>query len=625
MHHDPAQPADPELARAMTRVMTHRGPDSEGYHVQDGVALGMRRLAIIDLATGDQPITNEDGSIVLVMNGEIYNFRELRAELAGRGHVFSTQADTEVIVHLYEEHGDDCVQHLRGMFAFALWDTRRRRLLLARDRMGQKPLYYANHGGSLCFGSEIKCLRQWPGLPADIDMEAIHHYLTLQYIPDPLSAYKAIRKLPPAHRLVCENGQLRCERYWDIAYGPKHTTPDAELAAELRDRFTEAVKLRLISDVPLGAHLSGGIDSSLVVAAMARTSDAPVKTFSIGFEEESFSELSHARTVAERYGTEHHEFTVSYGDIPDMMAAIVRACDEPFADSSALPMYYLSELTRQHVTVAMNGDGGDELFAGYQRYLLDRYANLYARLPGWITGRAVPAVADRLPEPVNIPIERNVVAGLRRLQQVAETPACASLVRWGSYFSEPMKTALWKPEFLAGLQQSDSAQWLCEAFNRAEADSFLDRTLYTDSTNYLPGDLLVKADRMTMAHSLEGRSPFLDHELVNWAARLPCRLKLKGRSQKHILKTAFAEWLPASILHRPKQGFGIPVGAWFRGPLGGWISGLLSDPAGPLQGWFRAEALQRILDEHARGKQDHGKRLWTLAVLSEWLSRERAA
>jgi asparagine synthase (glutamine-hydrolysing) len=608
----------------MTDAIRHRGPDSDGFFVKDNVALGMRRLSIIDLETGDQPIANEDGSIHVVFNGEIYNHVELRAMLRQKGHTFATQADTEVIVHLYEEYGEECLSHLRGMFAFALWDGPRERMMLARDRMGQKPLYYAERPEALIFGSEIKCLKQWPDLPLDIDYEAIHHYLTLQYIPDPWSGYSNIKKLLPAHYAIWESGTFRTQRYWDIAYQPKLDLPEEELHSQLRAEFEDAVRVRMISDVPLGAHLSGGIDSSLVVAMMANMSDRPVKTFSIGFKEEAFSELKHARIIAERYSTEHHEFNVSYGDIPQIMERIVDACDEPFADSSALPMYYLSELTRQHVTVALNGDGGDELFGGYQRYRLDRFANHYARLPRLLTQKLIPAIANRLPEPVNVPIGSNYIAGIRRLQQVADIQPGASIVRWGSYFNESMKRKLWRPERYETLKNTDSASILCASFSAADATSFLDRTLYTDSTNYLPGDLLVKADRMTMAHSLEGRSPFLDHKLVEWAARLPESQKLHGGNHKRILKEAFPDLLPSSITQRAKQGFGIPIGEWFRGPLKTWSQDILLDPQSNINGLFQDSVLERLTDEHALGKTDHSSRIWTLINLELWLSRESA-
>jgi len=602
----------------MNRVIIHRGPDSDGFFVNRNVGLAMRRLAIIDLESGDQPIANENETVWVVFNGEIYNFPDLRRNLESKGHAFKTNTDTESIVHLYEEYGLECVNHLRGMFAFALWDVHAQRLMLARDRGGQKPLYYAEHDGGLIFGSEIKCLLEYPNFPRIVDLEAIDHYLTLQYVPDPWTGFKHIRKLPPAHTLTLQEGNISLQRYWDLPYIPKLTNSEDALIEELRSKLREAVQIRMISDVPLGAHLSGGIDSSLIVALMAEHASRPVKTFSIGFEEEKFSELEYARAVAEQYGTDHHEFMVNYGDVPSTIEKIMTFFDEPFADSSALPVYFLSCMTREHVTVALNGDGGDELFAGYQRYALDRFANIYSHLPRFVTQGIVPAAARLLPEPVNVPIEANPVAGLKRLGQVADISREASIVRWGSYFNEQMKRDLWKKDVRASFLGSNSSELLSASFRAAEADSFLDRTLYSDTTNYLPGDLLVKADRMTMAHSLEGRSPFLDHVLMEWAARLPVTMKLKGRSHKAILKKAFANALPPSVTKRGKQGFGIPLGAWFRGPLADWTKETLLDPNAGVHTLFQPSALDRILHEHAQGRTDHGKRIWTLMALELW-------
>ena len=615
----PGRPINQGVLARMNAALTHRGPDSDGFFVRDHVGLAMRRLAILDLQTGDQPMANEDNSLRVVFNGEIYNYPELRKQLEAAGHTFQSHADTEAIVHLYEQYGDDCVLHLRGMFAFALWDIARQRLLIARDRLGKRPLYYAEHAGGLVFGSEPKSLLEVPGLPRDPDLAAVRHYLALQYVPDPLSGFRAIRKLPPAHRLIWEHGKARIERYWDLPYTPKLTGSEDDLAAELRTRLRESVRMRLLSDVPLGAHLSGGIDSSLIVALMTEVASGPVKTFSIGFEEERFSELAHARAVASHFKTEHHEFTVGYGDVPDLMAKITAQTDEPFADSSALPLYHLSRLTREHVTVALNGDGGDELFAGYQRYRLDKFANLYSKLPRAVTQSLIPALLRSAREPVNVPIEANWVAGLKRLAQVAATDPAASVLRWGSYFSDPMQQDLWRPEVLATISGPTATELLAAAFHGARADSFLDRTLYTDTTNYLPGDLLVKADRMTMAHSLEGRSPFLDHTLVEWAARLPENIKLRGRTHKYLLKKAFTNLLPPAIAARGKQGFGIPLGAWFRGPLAAWSRETLCNPQAHVQAWFRPDAMDTLLREHQDGRTDHGKRIWTLLMLELWL------
>jgi asparagine synthase (glutamine-hydrolysing) len=609
--------ADSELLHAMNEAIRHRGPDSDGFYCGEGVGLAIRRLAIIDVKGGDQPISNEDGSLWVVLNGEIYNYPEMRVELEKRGHQFKTKTDTECILHYYEDEGDACLKRFRGMFAFALWDSKRRRLLIARDRLGKKPVYYTVQDGQLVFCSELSGLLAGLSHRPDIDLEAIDLYLSLQYIPEPRTVYQGVYKLPAAHSLVWENGQATVQRYWDYSYLPKLTGDESDLAVELRSRLREAVRMRLISEVPLGAHLSGGIDSSIVVALMAELSNAPVKTFSVGFEEQQFSELPYARLVAEKYGTDHHEFTLTYGDLPATLEVISRHFGEPFADPSALPLYHISLMTRQHVTVALNGDGGDEDFAGYQRYGLDPWANAYARMPGSLTRGAIPWFARQLPDRSNSPVGRDFVNGLKRLEQLMLIDERASILRWGSYFSPAQRKALWKADRWQERCAGNAQSLLIEQFEKS-GGSFLDRTLYTDLHTYLPGDLLVKADRMTMAASLEGRSPFLDHEIVEWTARLPDSLKLRGTHGKRLLKKAFNDYLPSSVKSHPKQGFGIPLAAWFRGPLLGWSRGLVLAAGSPLSEWFSLAAIAALFDEHARGRADHGKRLYALTMLGIW-------
>jgi len=619
--HNKPQPVDKSLLGGMNAAIAHRGPDSDGFHIRPGVGLAMRRLAIIDLATGDQPISNEDETIWVVQNGEIYNFPDLRAHLEKRGHTFRTNSDTECIVHLYEEYGDDCVQHMRGMFVFALWDEKMGRLLIARDRMGQKPLYYTQQKGSLYFSSELtSLLTALPSKP-DIHLPSIDLYLSLQYIPEPLTPYEGIFKLPAAHRLTFERSNVQhvnVQRYWQLNYGPKLTAPEAELIEELRARMRNAVVMRMISDVPLGAHLSGGIDSSIVVALMAQASSLPVKTFSVGFEESSFSELPYARVVAERYATDHKEFTLTFGDIPATISTLITHFGEPLADPSALPLYHLARLTRQHVTVALNGDGGDEAFAGYHRYWLDLWANHYAKLPGILTKNLFPAIARILPNRKDSPVGASLIDGLKRLEQLAVIDPRASILRWGSYFSSAWKAKLWQADFHAQFGDRPAETYLIDKFEGAFADSFMDRTLFADIHSYLPGDLLVKADRMTMAHSLEGRSPFLDHELAGWAARLPENMKVRGRTGKYLLRKAFAGDLPPRVHTRGKQGFGIPLGDWFRGPLADWSREIILDHQSPLERWFQHQPRQQLLDEHLAGRANHGKRLYALVVLGLW-------
>lgn len=599
----------------MTRALVHRGPDSDGFYTAPGIGLGMRRLAIIDVTGGDQPIPNEDESLWVVFNGESHNFPDLYSDLVRRGHEFRTRSDSECILHLYEEYGDDCVHHLRGQAAFALWDAKKKRLLLARDRMGKKPLYYSIQNNTLYFASELNALiKALPQKPA-INLEALDLYLSLQYIPDPLTVYHGIHKLAPAHRLVWQNGAAKTERYWDFSYQPKHQAGESELIEELRDLLKESVKMRLISEVPLGAHLSGGIDSSVIVALMAELSGSPVKTFSVGFEEESFSELEYARAVAQRYATDHHEFILKYDDIPGTLGKISQHFGEPFGDVSAIPLFYISKMTRQHVTVVLNGDGGDEDFAGYQRYWLDPLANRYLRAPQFLTRGLVPSIAGFLPDSSDRPVGQSLVDGLKRLHQLPEIDPRASILRWGSYFSPRQRAQLWKREFR--FDAENAQRLLAEKFDSAEG-SFLDKTLYTDLHTYLPGDLLVKTDRMGMAASIEPRSPFLDHKMVEWSARVPDQFKVRGRSGKYLLKKAFAEHLPESVLKHPKQGFGIPIGAWFRGPLRDWARELLTSSSAGLSEWFDTEAIENLLDEHRASRINHGKRIYALTMLALW-------
>lgn len=606
---------DQATVEAMTKAIVHRGPDSDGFHTEPGVGLGVRRLAIIDVSGGDQPIPNEDESLWIVFNGESHNFPDLYADLIKRGHEFRTRSDTECILHLYEEYGDDCVKHLRGQAAFALWDRKNRKLLLARDRMGKKPMYYTIRNGTLYFASELSALFAALSHKPEINLEAIDLYLSLQYIPDPLTAYQGVYKLPPAHRLVWQHGAVKLDRYWDFAYQPKHAASEEELIEQLRELLKESVKMRLISEVPLGAHLSGGIDSSIIVALMAELSNAPVKTFSVGFEEEAFSELEYARAVAQRYATNHHEFILKYGDIPSTLEKITCHFGEPFADASAIPLYHISKMTREHVTVVINGDGGDEDFAGYQRYWLDPLANTYLRAPQFLTRDLIPSMASFLPDNSNGPVGTSLVNGLKRLHQLPEIDARASILRWGSYFSPRQRAQLWKRGF--SFKPENAQALLAERFDFAEG-SFLDKTLYTDLHTYLPGDLLVKADRMAMAASIEPRSPFLDHKMVEWSAQVPDHLKVRGRSGKYLLKKAFANYLPENVRRHRKQGFGIPLSAWFRGPLQDWAKELLTSEGSSLRSWFDRTAIKSLLEAHYAGRMDHGKRIYALTMLALW-------
>lgn len=615
-----------ETLERMNAALVHRGPDSDGYHLQPGIGLAMRRLAVIDLSTGDQPISNEDGSLWIVFNGEIFNHPQLRRELEQAGHRFKTRSDTECLLHLYEDFGDDLVLKLNGQFAFALWDGSKRKLLLGRDRLGEKPLYYCLQGGRLSFSSELSSLLQGLDEVPQIDLSAIDLYLSLQYIPDPLTVYSGVHSLPPAHLLTWQDGEVTLRRYWQLEYLPKWDLPMPDLEAALREKLQAAVLRRMIADVPLGAHLSGGIDSSIIVALMAEGSALPVETFSVGFEEQTFNELPFARAVSQRYGTHHHEFILEYSHLPETLQTLAWHFGQPFADSSALPLHLLSKLTRQHVTVALNGDGGDDLHAGYPRYGLDPIGDAYLNLPGWITRRVVPGLARRLPDRSEGPVGNSWTNGLKRLENLVQVDRRASILRWSSFFSVDQRRSLWRREFWKESLALQAEALLIQKYESLDGAGSLDRTLQCDLETYLAGDLLVKADRMSMTASLEARSPFLDHELAEWTARLPEALKLHGRKGKYLLKRAFAGALPAEVLRHKKQGFGIPVGKWLRGPLAGWSREVLLGRKDLMQTWFDQRQVANWLDEHQQGREDHGKRLWSLLMLGAWLAvRDRQA
>jgi asparagine synthase (glutamine-hydrolysing) len=609
---------DTNLLERMNSALTHRGPDSSGTYIQPGIGLAMRRLKIIDLLSGDQPICNEDETLWTIFNGEIYNYQELREHLLQKRHRLKTNSDTECILHLYEEYGLKFLDFLRGMFAIALWDQKKRQLLLVRDRLGKKPLFYTQRNGSLIFSSEIPSLLCALSNTPPPDITALNLYLSCQFIPSPLSAFQGIQKLPPAHYLLWDSGKIHIESYWDVAYTPKLQGDESELVQELRTRLRESIQLRMVSDVPIGMQLSGGIDSSVIVAEMANLQSAPTKTFSLGFREEPFSELPYARMISDKYHTDHHEIILTYEHIPQTITEILRFTGEPLADPSAIPLFHLAKLTRDFVSVAINGDGGDEGFAGYSRYWLDPWANVYCKLPGIITKKLVPALAGLLPDRSDHPSGKDLINGIKRLKHLVQIDPRASLLRWGSYFPPQTLAELWQSPFIQEINPSHAEEISIQWFERALASSFLDRTLYSDIHTYLPDALLVKADRMSMAHSLEGRSPFLDHKLLEWSARLPEKYKVKGLTGKVILRKAYRSYLPEQIWRRGKQGFGIPINAWCRGPLLTWLKETLLDAKPLFKSWFNAEYLQRMINEHQTGRIDHGKRLWALAVLSKW-------
>ncbi len=617
------RPVEPLLLRRLCDVLAHRGPDDEGYYINGAVALGQRRLAILDLAGGRQPMSNEDETVWVTFNGEIYNFQDLRQRLEGLGHRFATRSDTEVIVHAYEQYGTDCVKELRGMFAFALWDQRAHMLTLARDRVGKKPLFYAEAGGQLVFASELQGLLEYPGLPRQVDWTAVDDYLTYGYIPAPKTIFHGVHKLPPAHFLTLKlradgaaGREMRVERYWRLAYEPKLKLSEQQAAEELLEVLTEAVRLRLVADVPLGALLSGGMDSSIVVALMSKLCGRPVKTFSIGFDEQEFDELSYARLVAQRYATDHHEFVVRPNTL-DILPTLVRHYGEPYADSSAIPTYYVARLTRDHVTVALNGDGGDECLAGYERYAGSQVADRYQKIPALIRTLGIEPLSRLIP---GGSLRRSQLRQARRFLQVASQPAPQRYLRWVGRLSWSQRMTLYAPEFQAQLAGYQAEGWLLGKWEQVAREGLqpLDRMLAIDVESYLPYDLLVKMDIATMANSLEARSPFLDHRVMEFCARLPTRYKLRGTRLKHLLKKAATGLLPPQTLARRKMGFGVPVGNWMRGELGSWMEDLLLSPRALKRGYFQPEALRQLVDGHLEGREDRSFELWALLWLELW-------
>jgi asparagine synthase (glutamine-hydrolysing) len=595
----------------MCDQIVHRGPDGAGFHDDDHAALGMRRLAIIDIAGSQQPVYNEDRTVAAVFNGEIYNFAELRERLRTRGHALTTNGDSECLVHLYEDYGEDLVHHLRGMFAFAIWDASAGRLLLARDRVGKKPLYFRDDGVSLAFGSELKALLADPGLTPRLDPVALHHYLTYQYVPAPWSIYEGIQKLPPGHLLAWQDGVAKVSQYWrlDCTQRPVGSIPEA--AEQLRHLLLDATKVRMISERPLGAFLSGGVDSSAVVAAMARQASSPVKTFSIGFEDGQFDERAHARRLAEVYGTDHQEFVVTPAAM-DILPTLAWHFDEPFADASAIPTFYVARMSSQHVTVVLTGDGGDESFGGYQRYAL---MNMTGRIP-------VPRLAQRPLSGMGSfiagrdgygPVPRS--AG--RAMEILAEPLPRRYARLMSYFTPEQKLALYSDALCDRLAEIDSYELLDQAFAESRARSNVARLMDVDVQTYLPGDLLPKVDIATMACSLEARSPFLDHLVMEWAAGLPGRLKVRSRTTKFLLKRAMEPWLPSELITRRKQGFGVPIAAWLRTDLRDLSWDVLTDSTARSRGLFRPESVSGLLTAHERGT-DHSRQLWALIQLELW-------
>jgi len=606
-------PVDRDLLQRMNEAIRHRGPDEDGFYFNDRVGLAMRRLAIIDLKTGQQPIHNYDGTKWLVFNGEIYNYREVRAQLEKLGHKIYTDSDTEVVVAAYDEYGTDCPKHLRGMFAFAIWDERDKSLFLARDRVGKKPLLYAALRDQLVFASEFSALVLHPAVSRDVDFEAIHHYLSFMCVPAPLTAYRAIRKLEPAHWLLWRNGEIKTERYWRLDFSQKTSMSEIEAGERLIELLREAVRIRLMSEVPLGAFLSGGIDSSAVVALMAQESGERVKTFSIGFEEQDFSELHHARRVAEHVGADHNEFIVR-PDAMQILPTLVDHYGEPFADSSAIPSYYVSRETRRYVTVALNGDGGDECFAGYERHAAMKLARAYASIPG---KRLIGTATTGLPAPRS----RGPIGKAQRFIAAASLPPIERYLRWISSFDEGAKQKLYTDDFRAETASFRTVSFLEPWFAKVNGSGIVDAALLSDTMTYLPNDLLVKMDIASMSVSLEARSPFLDHRLMEFAASLPERMKLRRMTTKYLLKKVLKEFVPSENLTRRKMGFGVPIGYWFRGSMKGFLRETLLSEKSLGRGFFKPERIRAIVDEHIDNRVDHSHRLWSLMMLELWFQR----
>ena len=602
------QPVPEEDIRAMCGVMAHRGPDDEGVYIGPGVAIGMRRLSIIDLSNGFQPLSNEDGTVWIVFNGEIYNYQELRRDLQRRGHVFRTESDTETIVHLYEDLGPRCVDRLRGMFGFAIWDTRRRQIMLARDRLGIKPLYYFERDGTLLFASELKPILQLADVERSLDWESVGHLFTTLVTPGTRSIVKGVSKLEPARIAVGAQGRsLRIERYWDVDFSPNERATEGELVEELRERLAESVTLHQISDVPVGAFLSGGLDSSAVVAMMSRPTDVDLKTFSIGFAEATHDELPHARAVASRFGTDHYDLVLR-PDVVQIVEDLTWYLDEPFGDTSAIPTYMVSKLAAEHVKVVLSGDGGDELFAGYDKYVVEERERTRERLP-----RALRHAAGALGA-----VMPYGMTGRRFLRHLALEGAARYFDASTMFHGDDMRR-LFRAEALMQIAGHDPwsaarAEW------REPQGDWLAAAQYDDLNRYLPLDILTKVDRMTMAHSIEARPPLLDHKFVEFAATLPARFRLRGSETKYIFKQAMRGILPDSIIDRQKHGFAVPLARWFRHDLLGFARDVLLSRTCRDRGIFDAHAVERLFQLHVGGR-DLDLQLWTMLSFELWCQR----
>lgn len=600
------------VVKSMCDVIRHRGPDDEGWITKGNYGIGMRRLSIIDLFTGRQPISNEDGSIWIVFNGEIYNHVELRNKLIKKGHKFQTKCDTEVIVHAYEEYGEECPKKLNGMFGFAILDLKKQILFLARDRLGIKPLYYYHDSKKFAFGSELKSILQVPNIPREVDLRALDLFLTFEYIPSPYSIFQGIRKLPPGHSLTLKDGRINIREYWDLDFEEKEI-PEDELCEQLLELFQDAVKIRLMSDVPLGAFLSGGIDSSAIVAMMSRVMDRPVKTFSIGFKEDTYNESHYAQQIANHFNTEHHVEIIEPNAL-ELAEKLVGFLDEPFGDFSIFPTYLVSKMARKHVTVSLSGDGGDELFAGYDTYIANKAGRAYERLPRLLRNAMHP-ILSRIPPTEK---KKGLINRAKRFVEGMELPADLEHTRWMIFLQEGEKIKLYSDDLQDTLNGSDSFEFIRNYFNRVNTSDPLNRQLYVDIKSYLVDNILVKVDRMSMATSLETRVPFLDHRFVEFSATIPSRLKLQGKNTKYLFKKAMGDVLPPQILNRSKEGFSIPIKNWLKEDLKPLMLEVLDQQKIKREGFFNTNYVEQLKKEHLSGKENHSHRLWSMMVFGIW-------
>ena len=618
LNFDFQKPVEKELIEKMAEKLRHRGPDDKGVYVKGSMGLGLSRLAVIDLSgTGHQPMRNEDKTVWIVFNGEIYNFQSLKRKLIERGHKFFSNSDTETIIHLYEEYGEECLKHLKGMFAFAIWDERKKKLFMARDRIGKKPLYYFLNDQCLIFASEIKAILEDRIVPRRVNKKAIHHYLTYNYVPNPQTAFHNIFKLPPAHSLIWQAGRISIKRYWRLNYEPKLNLSEEEACEQILPRLEEATKIRMISDVPLGAFLSGGTDSSAVVALMSKLSEKPVRTFSIGFKEGFYNELPFAKMVAETFQTEHHEFLVKPKAL-QVLPKLVWHYGEPFADSSALPVFYVAKMAKNYVTVALNGDGGDENFGGYRRYHFDRFIHYYNQLPSLVREKIINKFIKLIPYTNSASFN----LFLQKLKVLSETSSDFQPQRhlWLLYwFNYNLKEKLYSDDFKREVGREDPLNIMAENYkNFGNLADSVDNMISVEANTYLPDDLLVKMDVATMANSLEARSPLLDHEFMEFAAALPPEFKIKNGERKYIFKKALKTLLPKEIIYRKKKGFTPPMDDWFRKEMKDYAHEVLLDSKTINRNYFKKEGIVKLLNEHCRSNINHGEIIWALIFLELW-------